>query len=107
MACNTLWEYAKPLCKMVNETELPPLQVINHTIPLINKNKVYHWQPSCCPEALQSQWVEKRDVYLRTGHWEITNTSNTIPMLSIMKPWKPGEPPLLRTIFDLRLNRTE
>jgi len=102
MARNTLREYAKPLCKMANETELPPLRVINHTIPLNDEGKVYHWWPSRCPEALRSQWVEKRDAYLCTGHWEITNASNTIPMLLIVKPQKPGEPPLLRTVFDLR-----
>ena len=101
-ACNILQEYAKPLCKTANETDLPPLRVINHTILLIDERKVYHWRPSHCPEALRSQWVEKRDVYLRTGRWEITNTSNTIPMLLIMKPRKPGEPALLRTVFDLR-----
>jgi len=97
-----LWKYAKLLCKMAGETELPPLRVINHMIPLIDENKVYQWCPSCCPEALHSQWVEKRDTYLCTGCWEVTNASNTIPMLLIMKPQKPGEPALLRTVFDLR-----
>jgi len=100
-----LREYAKPLCKTAGETELPHLQAINHTIPLIDERKVYPWRPSCCPEALLSQWIEKRDAYLCTGRWEITNTSNTIPMLLIVKPWKPGEPgepALLRTVFDLR-----
>ena len=101
-AHNILQEYAKPLCKTANEMDLPPLRVINHTIPLIDEKKVYHWWPSCCPEALRSQWVEKRDAYLCTGRWEITNASNTIPMLLIMKPQKPGELALLRTVFDLR-----
>ena len=54
-----LRKYVKPLCKTAGETELPPLRVINHTIPLINENKVYQWHPSRCPEALCSQWVEK------------------------------------------------
>ena len=101
-AHKTLRDYAKPLCKIAGETELPPLRVINHTIPLIDENKVYHWRPSCCPEALRSQWVEKRDAYLCTGCWEITNTSNMIPMLLIVKPREPGELVLLRTVFDLR-----
>jgi len=81
-----LQKYAKLPCKMAGETELPPLRVINYTIPLIDENKVYQWCPSCCPEALHSQWVEKQDAYLCTGHWEVTNTSNTIPMLLIVKP---------------------
>ena len=57
--CVLLRKYAKPLCKTAGETELPPLRVINHMIPLIDENKVYQWCPSCCPEALCSQWVEK------------------------------------------------
>ena len=97
-----LMKYAKLLCKTVGETELLPLRAINHSIPLIDEGKVYLWRPSRCPEALLSQWIEKRDAYLCTGCWEITNTSNTIPMLLIVKPWKPGEPALLRTVFDLR-----
>ncbi|KAF8220658.1 hypothetical protein L208DRAFT_1416363, partial [Tricholoma matsutake] len=33
---------------------LPPLQAINHTVPLIDENKIYPWRPSRCPEALRS-----------------------------------------------------
>jgi hypothetical protein len=101
-ARNFLKAYAEPLCKTASETELPPLRVINHTIPLKDKDKVYQWRPSRCPEALRSQWVEKKNAYLKTGRWEVTNASNTIPMLLIIKPRKPGDPPLLRTVFDLR-----
>lgn len=36
-----LMSYAEPLCCRVEETELPPFQAINHTIPLIDENKVY------------------------------------------------------------------
>lgn len=97
-----LRKYVKLLCKTAGETELPPLRAINHSIPLIDEGKVYPWHPSRCPEALLSQWIEKQDAYLRTGCWEITNASNTIPMLLIVKPRKPGEPALLRTVFDLR-----
>ena len=101
-ACEMLRKYVKLLCKTVDETELPPLRAINHSIPLIDEGKVYPWCPSCCPEALLSQWIENQDAYLHTGRWEVTNASNTIPMLLIVKLWKPGEPALLRTVFDLR-----
>ena len=96
-----LLDYTDPLCKDASETELPPLQIINHSIPLIDENKIYPWHPSRCPKALRSQWVEKKNAYLKTGRWEITNASNTIPMLLVIKPRKPGDPPLLRTVYDL------
>ena len=97
-----LLEYAKPLCKKASDCPLPPLRVINHVIPLIDESKIYSWRPSRCPEALLPQWVEKRDAYIKTGRWAITNSTNTVPMLCIIKPRKPGEPPRLRTVVDLR-----
>ena len=33
--------YAEPLCKEVDKTKLPPFCVIHHTIPLIDKAKIY------------------------------------------------------------------
>ena len=47
-----LQQYAKHLCKDENETSLPPLRAINHTIPLIDETVRYLWCPSWCPEAL-------------------------------------------------------
>ena len=70
----------------MQETELPPLRDINHTIPLIDESKTYPWRPSRCPEAFREQWAEKRDAYLKTGHWEITSARNMVPMLLIPKP---------------------
>ena len=84
----------------MHETEFPPLRDINHTIPLIDEKKTYPWRPSKCPEAFREQWIEKRDAYLKTGRWEITSASNTVPMLLIPKP--NTNPPQLRTVFDLR-----
>jgi len=101
-ACQILIDYAAPLCKMANETELPPFRAVNHSIPLIDMDKVYPWRPSRCPEALRSQWAEKRDAYLRSGRWKITSARNTVPMLLIPKPRAKGEAPTLRTVFDLR-----
>jgi hypothetical protein len=94
---------ADPLCKEVDETELPPLRDINHTIPLIDETKTYPWRPSRCPEAFRPQWAEKRDAYaayLKSGRWKITSAGNTVPMLLIPKPGT--VPPQLRTVIDLR-----
>ena len=55
-----LCQYAAPLCKEVLNAELPPFRNINHTIPLIDEEKTYPWQPSRCPEIFQEQWVEKK-----------------------------------------------
>ena len=96
-----LKRYAEPLCKEMEETGLPPLRDINHTIPLIDEKKMYPWRPSRCPEAFRQQWAEKRDAYLRTGRWEITSAGNTVPMLLIPK-LHTSNPVLLRTVVDLR-----
>ena len=95
-----LRQYAEPLCKEMDETDLPPLRVINHTIPLIDESVTYPWRPSRCPEAFRAQWVEKKAAYLNSGRWKITTAGNTVPMLLIPKPGT--NPPLLRTVVDLR-----
>ena len=98
-----LVEYAKPLCRKASESPLPPLRAINHQIPLIDENKIYPWRPSRCPEAFLPLWTEKRDAYLKTGRWEITTATNTVPMLLVPKVGtKPGDPSSLRTVVDLR-----
>jgi hypothetical protein len=38
-----LIEYAQPLCKEMEETDLPPLRSINHEILLIDKEMIYPW----------------------------------------------------------------
>jgi hypothetical protein len=81
-----LIEYACPLCKEMEETDLPPFQAINHEIPLIDVNKIYPWRPSRCPEAFRPQWIEKKKAYLKSGCWKITSARNTVPMLLIPKP---------------------
>jgi hypothetical protein len=91
------------LCKDVNEANLPPFRAINHTIPLIDENKIHSWRPSHCPEVFRGQWAEKRDTYLKSGQWQITSAENTVPVLLIPKPRKKlGEPPELCTVIDLR-----
>ncbi|KAG2076413.1 hypothetical protein BDR04DRAFT_1208224, partial [Suillus decipiens] len=81
-----LKKLAKPLCTKASETNLPPLRAINHTIPLIDENKIYPWRPSRCPEPLRPQWAEKRRSYLASGRWQVTSAGNTVPMLFIRKP---------------------
>ena len=100
VAREELRKYADPICKEVDETELPPFRAINHTIPLIDESKTYPWRPSRCPEVFREQWAEKRDAYIRSGRWQITSAGNTVPMLLIPKPGT--NPPLLRTVMDLR-----
>ena len=95
-----LHQYADPICKEVNETDLPPFHAINHSIPLIDESKIYPWRPSRCPEVFRAQWAEKRDVYLKLGRWEVTASGNTVPMLLI--PKLNVKLPVLRTVVDLR-----
>jgi hypothetical protein len=95
-----LCQYADPICRDVSEMDLPPLRAINHTIPLIDESKIYPWRPSRCPEVFRAQWAEKRDVYLKSGRWEITAAGNTVPMLLI--PKINSSPPEMRTVMDLR-----
>jgi hypothetical protein len=93
-----LKELAQPLCGEAANTALPPLRVINHTIPLIDETKIYPWRPSRCPEPLRPQWIAKRQAYLATGRWQMTSAANTVPMLLIKKPGTDK----LRTVIDLR-----
>lgn len=97
-----LMAYAKPLCRNIDETELPPLRAINHTIPLIDENKTYQWRASRCPEIFREQWAKKRDAYLKSERWKMTSARNTVPMLLIPKPHKPKDAQELRTVIDLR-----
>ena len=99
-----LREYARDISTNAMNSPLPPLRSINHTIPLIDEDKVYSWRPSKCPEALRRLWNEKRKAYLSTGRWRMTNARNTSPMLLLTKPGmgKNGVPPKLRTVIDLR-----
>lgn len=68
-----LLDYTASICKEASDSPLPPLQSINHSIPLKDKNKVYSWRPSWCPDALRVNWIEKQNVYLWSGHWHMTS----------------------------------
>lgn len=93
---------AKDLCRRAEDTPLPPLRIINHKIPLIDEEKRYTFQPSRCAEVLRSQWMEKRDKYLKSGCWERRVGSNAIPMLLIHKKPGPDGIPRLCTVLDAR-----
>jgi len=58
-----LLAYAEPLCRKVDETELPPFRAINHSIPLIDESKTYQWRPSRCPEFSESNGLKKAVLY--------------------------------------------
>ena len=92
-------EEAQPLCSQAGAMALPPFRAINHSIPLIDETKIYPWRPSRCPEALRPLWVEKKNTYLKSGRWEMSAARNTCPMLLLPKP---GNPPRLRVVVDLR-----
>ena len=93
---------AEDLCTDPSKTALPPLRAVNHTIPLIDRNKVYRFRPSKCPEAFREPWLEKKNSYLATGRWRTTTGYNAIPLLMIPKASINGEKPRLRTVFDKR-----
>ncbi|KAG9223419.1 hypothetical protein CCMSSC00406_0007606 [Pleurotus cornucopiae] len=93
-----LREYVLPVCQNVEDSPLPPLRAINHSIPLIDPSKIYSWRPSRCPEPLREQWSTKWRAYIATGRWQVTNSGNTVPMLLIYKPGTTN----LRCVFDLR-----
>jgi len=76
---------ASDLCKDALETGLPPLRIINHRIPLIDKIKVYAWRLSKCPEPLKGLWKEKRQAYIKSGRWRVATGTNAVPMLIIKK----------------------
>ena len=90
------------LCTDTSKTALPPLRAVNHTIPLVDKHKVYRFRPSKCPEAFREQWWEKKEAYLTTGRWRMATGHNAIPLLMIPKISSTGDKPRLRTVFDKR-----
>jgi len=97
-----LRDYARPLCHEDEDIPLSPFHAINHSIPLIDLDKVYLWHPSHCPEALRLLWAAKGTAYLKNEQWMIMNTTNTVPMLFLPKPGKDGAPIKMRTTIDLR-----
>ena len=103
-----LHEYTAPICMDASDSPLPPLRTINHTIPLKEEAKTYSWRPSKCPDALHHLWIEKRNAYLKSGRWQMSNARNTLPMLLLTKPGTgiKGIPHRLRVVCDLHEQNT-
>lgn len=100
-----LRDCAKPIASTdASDTPLPPLREINHQIPLKDTSATIPWRSSRCPEALRGLWAQKRDAYLKTGRWRMSNARNTSPMLLLTKPGSGvrGIPPRLKCVVDLR-----
>ncbi|KAJ3473940.1 hypothetical protein NLI96_g12740 [Meripilus lineatus] len=93
---------ATDLCADADHTELPPLRVVNHRIPLIDDRKVYPYRPAKCPDALKTLWQMKKDRYLASGRWRIATGRNAIPILLIPKPPREDGQLRLRATFDKR-----
>ena len=95
---------AADLCQDGARTELPLLRAVNHTIPVIDENKVYSWRPSKCPDAMRHLWHKKKKAYLESGRWQMALGTNASPMLMIPKPLHdPNDGELrLRTVVDKR-----
>lgn len=93
---------ARDLCPDTAKVALPPLRAVNHSIPLINENKIYSWRPSRCPEALRQMWQEKKKAYIENGRWRIATGTNTSPLLVLPKPPKTDGSLRIRTVVDKR-----
>lgn len=98
--------HAAPLFREAKDTPLPPLRVINHSIPLIDANKTYVTRRSKCPDVLRALWAQKRQDYIKTGRWEVATGQNAMPLLLLAKhkkdPSDQSEKIRLRTVVDLR-----
>src|SRR6202040_4234783 len=77
---------------------LPPLQEVNHKIPIIDEEKQYNYYLPRCPDALKTRLIDKIQDYKSAGWWEETNVSQAAPMLCVFK--KGGAK--LRTVIDGR-----
>src|ERR1700720_2628862 len=64
---------------------LPPLQEVNHKIPIIDEKKQYSYYLPRCPDALKTQLIDKIQDHKSAGWWEETNVSQTAPMLCVFK----------------------
>ena len=50
--------------------KLPPFHEINHTIPLLNKSKVYSYHNLQCANALKLKLHAKIQDYVKKGWWK-------------------------------------
>jgi hypothetical protein len=80
---------------------LPPLQWINHHIPLINDKKQYYYYQPHCPDAYKKQLLQKINQYVKANWWIPITTDQAAPMLCI--PKKEGT---LYTVIDQQERNT-
>jgi hypothetical protein len=78
---------------------LPPLQEVNHTIPLIDPDARYSTHTPCCSNALFLQLREKTERYIKVGWWKPAHGRNASPLLAIPKICVELK---LRTVIDAR-----
>ena len=88
-------EYKHQLGGMVNR--LPPLQEVNHRIPLIEESKHYAYHLPRCTDVLKQQLSDKIRLYMDTNWWVMKSVPQAAPMLCI--PKKSGK---LWTVIDCR-----
>ena len=93
---------AEDLCADPSKMTLPLFRVVNHTIPLMDEQKVHWFRRSMCPEAFKEQWRQKKETYIATGRWWVATGHNAIPLLMIPKVSLSGGKPGLRTVFNKR-----
>ena len=76
---------------------LPPLREINHRIPIIELDKIYHYHLPRCPESVKQALSTKIERYESAGWWKRAVVTQAAPMLCV--PKKNGQ---LRTVVDCR-----
>ena len=76
--------------------KLPPWQLINHQINLINPTKWINYHLLKCPDAVKEELAEKSSRYTSTGWWVPATMRQAVLMLCVLK--KNGK---LHMVFDL------
>ena len=88
-------EYKHRLGGMVNR--LPPLQEVNHRIPLIEESKHYAYHLPRCADALKQQLSNKIRLCTDANWWVMKSVPQATPMLCTPKKSRN-----LQTVFDCR-----
>ncbi|KAF8190256.1 hypothetical protein K438DRAFT_1493603, partial [Mycena galopus ATCC 62051] len=65
--------------------KMPPMRAVNHQIPLIDEELLYHYHLPQCPDVIKPQLSEKIQRYTRAGWWEPVQTDQAALMLRIPK----------------------
>ena len=78
--------------------KLPPWQLINHQINLIDPDKWINYRLPKCLDALKEELAEKISQYTSAGWWVPATVRQAVLMLCVLK--KNGK---LRMVFNLRM----